>query len=409
MASRRRVKIARMRRRVHDILDGGVSDWVARSAHAALIVLVIASVTAVVLETVPSLDARFAVVFLAIEVASLVAFTIEYALRIWTAPDSAPYSRKAPWSARWAYARTPLAIVDLATVLPFYLSFFVPADFRVLLLLRLIRFFKLARYSPGMRSLVAALQAERKALAATVVIILGVILVMASAMHIAEHDAQPDKFGSIPAAMWWAAVTVTTVGYGDVVPITVAGRIIASMTAFMGFLMLALPVGIVATVFAEEIHRREFVVTWSMVARVPLFASLDASEIAEIIQYLRAQTVPANTIIVRRGDVARSMYFVAAGEVEVQLPHATTRLGEGHFFGEIAVLRKTRRTATVRATLPTKLLLLDAGDLQTLMANNPEIARRIEETIAARGDFARLEPRGDMTAEEIADPTDKRS
>lgn len=403
MISRRRAKFARLRRRVHDVLDSGVSDWIARSVHATLIILVVASVAAVVLETVPSLQARYAVWFLAIEIVSLTAFTIEYVLRLWTAPDSAPYSRKAPWAARWSYARTTPAIIDLATVLPFYFAFFLPGDFRVLLLLRLVRFFKLARYSPGMRSLVAALESERKALGATVVIIFGVILVMASAMHIAEHEAQPDKFGSIPAAMWWASVTVTTVGYGDVVPVTVAGRIIASLTAFMGFLMLALPVGIVATVFAEEIHRREFVVTWSMVARVPLFASLDASEIAEIMQYLRAQTVPASTIIVRRGDVARSMYFVAAGEVEVQLPDSVARLGEGHFFGEIAVLKKTRRTATVRATTPTKLLVLDAGDLQTLMANNPEIGRRIDETIAKRGDFSRFEPRGDLMAEEIVD------
>lgn len=404
MTSRRRVTFARMRRRIHEVLDAGVSDWVARSVNAALVVLVIASVAVVVLETVNSLAARFSSVFQTIEVVALAAFSIEYALRVWTAPDSAPYSLKKPWMARWAYVRTPLALIDLATIAPFYLSFFLPDDLRVLLLLRLIRFFKLARYSPGMRSLVAALQAERKALGATVVIIFGVILVMASAMHIAERNAQPDKFGSIPEAMWWASVTVTTVGYGDVVPVTVAGRIIASLTAFMGLLMLALPVGIVATVFAEEIHRREFVVTWSMVARVPLFCALDASEIAEIMQYLRAQTVPANTVIVRRGDIARSMYFVAAGEVEVHLPHTTTRLGEGHFFGEIAVLRKTRRTATVRSTQPTKLLLLDAADLQTLMANNPEIARRIDETIAARGDFSRLEPRGDMTAEEIATP-----
>lgn len=404
MTARRRVKIARVRRRVHEVLDAGVSDWRARSVNSALVILIVASVASVVLETVSSLESRFAFAFQAIEFVALVAFSVEYALRIWTAPDSAPYSFKNPWLARWAYVRTPLAIVDLATIAPLYLSFLLPDGLRVLVLLRLIRFFKLARYSPGMRSLVAALQSERKALGATVVIIFGVILVMASAMHIAEHQAQPDKFGSIPEAMWWAAVTVTTVGYGDVVPVTVAGRIIASLTAFMGLLMLALPVGIVATVFAEEIHRREFVVTWSMVARVPLFCALDASEIAEIMQYLRAQTVPANTVIVRRGDVARSMYFVAAGEVELHLPHTTARLGEGHFFGEMAVLRKTRRTATVRSTQPTRLLLLDAADLRTLMANNPEIARRVEETIATRGDFSRLEPRGDMTAEEMQTP-----
>lgn len=400
MISRRRARLARLRRRVHDVLDSGVSDRLARAVHAALVALVVISVAAVVLETEPALQARYGGVFQIIEIVSLAAFTLEYLLRLWSAPDGAPYSRKKPWAARWAYARTGPALIDLATVLPFYLTLVTPADLRVLLLLRLVRFFKLARYSPGMRSLVAALQAERKALGATIIIIFGVILAMASAMHTAEHAAQPDKFGSIPAAMWWAAVTVTTVGYGDVVPITVAGRIIASVTAFMGFLMLALPVGIVATVFADELHKREFVVTWSMIARVPLFSSLDACEIAEIMHYLRAQTVPANTVVVRRGDIARSMYFIAAGEVEVLLPNASTRLGEGHFFGEIAVLRKTRRTATVRATQATKLLLLDAADLQSLMTNNVEIARHIEETIARRALLGETAG-GDLTAEEL--------
>ncbi|MFO1167133.1 MAG: cyclic nucleotide-gated ion channel [Rhodoblastus sp.] len=401
MIARRRARIARLRRRVHFILDGGVADRTARLIHALIISLIVLSVASVVLETVPELQKRYALLFDAIEFVALVGFSIEYALRIWSAPDSAPYFGMPPWRARLAYARTPYAIVDLLTIVPFYLGLFLPGDFRVLLLLRLARFFKLARYSPGMRSLAAALQAERKALGASAVIIFGVVLIMASAMHIAEHAAQPDKFGSIPESMWWAVVTITTVGYGDVVPITVVGRIIAGVTAFMGFLLLALPVGIVATAFAEEIHRREFVVTWSMIAHVPLFSTLDASEIAEIMQYLRAQTVPAGTIVVRRGEEAHCMYFVAVGEVQVELPHDTVRLGEGQFFGEIAVMRKTRRTATVRTTLPSKLLVLDASDLGTLMARNPEIARRIEDAISSYGDIGPLQPRGDVTPEEV--------
>lgn len=406
MSATRRVRLGRLRRRLHFVLDSGVSDRSARIVHGALIALVVASVASVVLETVPSLQAKFSLQFEAIEFIAFVGFTIEYALRLWTAPESAAYFGMTPWKARFAYAKTPYAIIDLITILPFYLGLVAPGDFRVLLLLRLARFFKLARYSPGMRSLVAALQAERKALGASAVIILGVVLVMASAMHIAEHTAQPDKFGSIPESMWWAIATITTVGYGDSVPITVAGKLIAGVAALMGFLLLALPVGIVATAFAEEIHRREFVVTWSMIARVPLFATLDASEIAEIMRYLRAQTMPPDTIVVRRGEPASCMYFVAAGEVEIDLPHDPVRLGEGQFFGEIAVLRKTRRTATVRTTQPSKLLLLDAGDLHNLMARNPEIRRRIEQVIATRGDYSKLAPRGDMAPEEVGLPGD---
>jgi voltage-gated potassium channel len=133
----------------------------------------------------------------------------------------------------------------------------------------------------------------------------------------------------------------------------------------------------VATAFTEEIHRREFVVTLSMVASVPLFASLGASSIAEIMRFLRAQEAPAGVLIVRRGEPAQSMYFIAAGEVEVELPKAPVTLGPGQFFGEMAVLRKSRRTANVRARQPTKLLALDASDLHSLIQRNPEIGRQI--------------------------------
>ena len=135
--------------------------------------------------------------------------------------------------------------------------------------------------------------------------------------------------------------------------------------------MIALPVRIVATAFAEQIHRRDFVVTWGMVARVPLFAGLDAGQIADIMRVMRAQTVEAGEIITRRGEPAHSMYFIAAGEVEIMLKQRRVQLGVGHFFGEIAVLRRARRSATVTATTRTSLLMLDAHDLHALMDRDP--------------------------------------
>jgi voltage-gated potassium channel len=378
MKRSRLVQLARLRRRIHTTLDGGGSDQTSRLLHGGLVALVCASVISAVMETVPSVAGHYGSLFLAIEALAIIAFSLEYVLRLWSAPDHAPYSDLSPSQARIRFAMTPSAIIDLASVLPFYLAFFIPADLRVLVLLRLLRFFKLARYSAGMRSLIAALEAERKALFASSVVLLGLVLIAAAAMHLVEHEAQPDKFGSIPDAMWWAVVTLTTVGYGDVVPVTLAGRIVASFTMLAGLMMLALPIGIVANAFAEEIHRREFVVTWGMLARVPLFASLSASEIAEVMTYLRAQTVPSETIIVRRGEPATCMYFIASGEVEIETRKGPIRLTEGHFFGELAVLRHTQRTATVRTIEPTKLLVLEAGDLHALMERNSDIAARIE-------------------------------
>jgi len=210
--------------------------------------------------------------------------------------------------------------------------------------------------------------------------------------------------GDIRAAMWWAIVTITTVGYGDVVPITLAGRMVASMTMVMGYVMLGLPVGIVATAFAEEIHRRQFVVTWSMVASVPLFRTLDATAIAEIMRYLSAQSVPPGTLIVRRGEPAHSMYFIAEGEVEVELPNEPVRLGVGQFFGEMAILHKTLRTANVRATEPTKMLILDAFDLKALIVRNPQIGDAIASVASTRKEMRPDLREGDIVDSELKAP-----
>jgi voltage-gated potassium channel len=292
-------------------------------------------------------------------------------------------------------------MIDLLAVLPFWLAFVLPADVRVLLVFRVFRFLKLVRYSAGMRSLLDALHAERRALFGCFVILIGATLVAASIMHLVEGHVQPDKFGTIPEAMWWAIVTLGTIGYGDVVPVTALGRIVASITIFAGLIMIALPVGIIATAFSEQVHRRDFVVTWGMVARVPLFAHLEASEIADVMRLLRAQQVEAGAIIARRGEPAHSMYFIAAGEVEIALKHKRVRLGAGHFFGEVAALQRSRRSATATALVRTRLLVLDAQDLHALMEREPRIAEHVREIVRSRLGDELITPRGDLVAEEI--------
>ena len=141
--------------------------------------------------------------------------------------------------------------------------------------------------------------------------------------------------------------------------------------------------------------------TWGMVARVPLFAGLDARQISEIMRLLQARRVEPGAIIARRGESAHSIYFVAAGEIEIDLPERCVRLGAGHFFGEIAVLRGARRSGTARAVTRTSLLVLDARDVHILMDQEPTIARRIRETARGRVEPESLEPRGDIAEEEL--------
>src|SRR5262245_65560231 len=119
--------------------------------------------------------------------------------------------------------------------------------------------------------------------------------------------------------MWWAIVTLGTIGYGDVVPVTALGRVVAAITIFVGLIMVALPIGIVATAFADEIHRRDFVVTWGMVARVPLFDELQATDIAYIMRLLQAQKAEPGDVIDRSCEPAQSLYVIAAGAVDSEI------------------------------------------------------------------------------------------
>jgi len=397
-------RLGRLRQRLYSVLEfGPTAGLVSAAVNWILIGLIILTLAATVLESVPRLAAAHGAVFETIEWVALATFSLEYVARLWTAVEHPPWRRLGPIRSRLRFVASPAGLIDLAAVLPFWLSFIVAADFKAFLVLRLIRFFKLTRYSPAMRSLLEALYAERRALLGCFVILCGATLVAAALMHVAEGATQPEKFGTIPDAMWWAIVTLGTVGYGDAVPVTAAGRLVAGLTIFVGLLMVALPVGIVATAFANEVHRRDFVVTWGLMARIPLFSELSATQIADVMKILRSQKADKGTIIARRGEPAHSMYLIVDGEVEIRLRHKHVHLGAGNFFGEVAALRQSRRSATVIALRTTRLLALDASDLHSLMDREPQIATRIWDAARTRlGDeFETMA--GDLVSAELAE------
>ena len=265
-------KRAELRRTVYELLEQGpIGARRTRIVSRIIILLIVVNLVAAALESVPSLEAQYGRWFLAIEWLSLVVFTAEYLARLWVAAEHTPDRHLPPARARLKFLRSAEGLIDLVAILPFWLGIFFALDLRFLLVFRIVRFLKLARYSPAMRSLIETLYNERRALFGCVVILIGTTLVMASLMYLAERHVQPDKLGTIPDAMWWAIVTLGTIGYGDVVPITPVGKLIAAATIFCGFVMVALPVGIIANAFSEMIHRRDFVVTWGMIAKVPLF------------------------------------------------------------------------------------------------------------------------------------------
>jgi voltage-gated potassium channel len=402
-----RDKLSELRRRVYLVLEEGpVGDGVSVLVDGLMVALILVNVVAVALESVPALAARYAPIFLLIEIISLIVFTVEYGLRIWCAVEHPPYRRLSGTRARLQYILSPAGLVDLIAVLPFWFAPILPAELRMLQVFRMVRFFKLARYSPAMRSLLDVLYRERRALFGCLVIAMGGAVVAAALMHLAEGAVQPDKLGTIPDALWWAIVTIGTIGYGDVVPLTPVGKMVATGTILMGLIMIALPVGIIATAFSEQIHRRNFIVTWGMIARVPLFAELEASDIGDIMELLRAEVAEAGQVIVREGEPAHSMYFIASGEVEIVLKRERIRLGVGQFFGEVAALRRARRSATVVALTRANLLVLDAQDLHALMSRNKRVAERIKEVVQRRIGREVVSPRGDIVADELA-PTEE--
>lgn len=368
-----------IKRALYEVLeDTGKRKVAARTLRHFLVNLILLNIVLAVLETVPQVAETLDWQLRAVQIVSGVIFLIEYLLRLYVADLHPPLRRYGRFWSRLRYAIQPDAVIDLIGALPLLFVLFLPNQaVTVVVILRLLRFLKLARYSPALRSLISAVAAERKALLGSTMIIAGVVLLAATLMYLIEHDDQPENFRSILHGVYWAITTVTTVGYGDVVPISNLGKIVSAVVMLMGYGLIALPVGIIASAFAREIHSRDFVVTWSMVARVPLFEDLKATQIAEVTKLLQAQSVRKGGIIADKGDVADRMYFIADGEVAIQLPHETVYLGEGNFFGELALINQTRRTATVTAYSDCQLLVLEAGALQQLMDRDEALARKI--------------------------------
>jgi voltage-gated potassium channel len=252
-----------------------------------------------------------------------------------------------------------------------------------------------------MTTLSRALYGERRALIGALVLMVATAVFSGAIMHAIEGRAQPEKFGTIPDAMWWAIATLTTIGYGDVVPITPFGKLFGACVMIFGLGLFALPIGIIATAFVNEIHRRDFVVTWGMVARVPLFATLDAQSIAEIMNIMRTRMVDAGTVIAARGDEAEGMYFLADGEVHIKLARRTLTLGPGDFFGEMTLLKKVQRLGTVTAASRCHLMMIDSTDFDALLLRNDELRERITQIADERlaGDWA--DATGDVLEAEL--------
>jgi len=278
-----------------------------------------------------------------------------------------------------SYSLSFRGLVDLAAAAAIPAALIAGANPKSAWLLGVVWVLKLVPGIPGLRQLRRVVVLESGPLFSVLVIFLMVVFLASVAEHFLEREAQPQTFGSVPAALWWAVVTLTTTGYGDVVPVTPLGRLVAALVMISGLAVFGLWTGILATGFAAQTRRDNFLKTWETVSRVPFFAALGPAAIADVTNVLRTMDLPPRTMIIRKGQQGDCMYFIAAGEVEVDLPGGKkVALGEGAFFGEMALLGNATRNANITTTGVTRLLVLDLVDFRLLMARHPDLGQTID-------------------------------
>ena len=252
------LKMEKIRKGLFEILEKDDGDnRLSRRFDLFIMIMIFLNMIAVIMETVASVYIKYEYFFEWFEIISVVVFTLEYVGRIWTCTLTERYRH--PIKGRIQFILSPIGLIDLLAILPFYLPFIMSIDGRILRLLRLfrlVRIFKMGRYSTAFQMIANVLNRRKEELLVTLTIVLLVLVLASSLMYYVEHEVQPEAFSSIPATMWWGVATLTTVGYGDVYPITSIGRVLGAFIAIMGVGIFALPAGIIASGFEAEIRKK---------------------------------------------------------------------------------------------------------------------------------------------------------
>lgn len=373
-----------LRQRTYALLPVGEEHRGAVWMAVLIIGNVIVATATTLLQSVPELR-PFMAATTSMQIFCGAIFFAEFCLRLWTATESDRLWRAFPiFGKRGDYLVGFHGVIDLLVCIPmvFILAGFAPTGW--LSLLGVISLFKLSRYVTSLELVGAVIQNERHTLMASVLTLGLLLVVLSTCLFLVENDAQPELFKSIPHTMWWGIVTLTTVGYGDLVPVTLPGRVLGGMTMLIGIGMLAMPTGIIATGFANERKRRELLQTWKVVSSLPLFKGLDANWLAEIAGLLRTLMVPAHIVVITKGESSTSLFFIVDGEVEIDLFPTPRRITSGEFFGEAGLLQNKPRSATVTTVKPTRFLVLGLAEYQNLISRAPDLRKKLEETAAQR-------------------------
>jgi voltage-gated potassium channel len=248
-----------IKKRVYEIIEKGKhGDKASRLFDIFIVALIMMNVIAIILESVAEINRHFYWLFKSFEIFSIIVFSIEYILRIWTSKLKTGSNNAVV--AFFKYIISPMAIIDLLAVLPFYLPFLIPLDLRFLRILRvtrLLRIFKIQRYTKSLNLIGKVLKSKKEELFITVFVTIILIIFASTLMYYIENDVQPNAFPNILATFWWAVATLTTIGYGDVYPVTDLGRLLSGIIAVLGIGLVALPTGLISSGFIEEISKKK--------------------------------------------------------------------------------------------------------------------------------------------------------
>ena len=255
-------------------------------------------------------------------------------------------------------------------------------DLRIFRLFRFFDIFSRTRILLPSNTLFKTIHVQRHSLLGSLFLVLSVLLLFSTIMYFVEREAQPDKFGSIPLAIWWGMETLTTVGYGDVHPITPLGKVLGTLTMLLGIGMFALPAAILGSAYYEEMQKRNFLVTFEAILEVPLFEELPIKALSKINEKLDAVLLPPNEAVFEKGEEADSMYIIESGRAQVELETPIV-LEKGDYFGEMGLVNNNPRTATITTLEEVKLLQLKKEDLEELFDEHPVLFQAIEAKLEA--------------------------
>lgn len=363
--------------------EGQLESLTGRIIEFFLISLIIANVVAVALESIPTINARFHAFFVVFEQFSLVAYTLEYVIRVWASPEDPRIAARGPIKGRIAFVLRPLMIIDFLAFAPSYLGLFFGIDLRVLRIFRLFRLLKLARYSQALQALFGVLAAERSSLFASLILLLATVCLEGELMHLAEGGIQPEKLGTMPNAMYWAIATLTTVGYGDITPVTPLGKLIAGATMVTGLALFALPVGIIANGFVTGLSRRRFAINWTMLRRQPLLRGFDLDALNDIMEAALAVVMREHAHVTIAGKDAEELYLVVSGSARAETPDGVRELGPGDLVGEESLHLSAHYRSTVTAETDMRLIVFSGDELRRLARKYPVLADRVGASLPA--------------------------